>query len=263
MAYQFIQAKNYRKGGNLPVNRITLHSMEAPEKGSTAEAVAQYFARGTVNASCHYMVDNDSIVQGVREEDTAWHAPPNQHSIGIEHAGYARQSAAEWADPYSEAMLRLSAALTADLCIHHSLPVAFVPAAGLLRGERGITTHAEVSKAWRQTNHTDPGPNFPMAHYLNLVREAVAPKEVKPMWDPPLQVVDFLPWWKGGGGGYMLFADGGIGAVGEAPYREGQQPLGHDYWLIDGKPRRAARIERLGDDGYLVRAVSGEVYSYP
>jgi len=263
MAYPFIQAKNYRQGGNLPVNRLVLHSMEAEEKGDTAEAIANYFARGTVMASCHYMADNNSIVMGVKEEDTAWHAPPNQHSIGIEHAGYARQSAAEWADAYSEAMLRLSAVLAADICTRHQLPVVFLPAADLLAGRRGITTHAEVSKAWHQTDHTDPGPNFPMAHYLNLVRGAMAPKEVKRMWDPPLQVVDFLPWWQGGGGGYMLFADGGIGAVGDAPYRPDQQPLGHDYWLAGGVPRHAARIERLGDDGYLVRATDGGVYNYP
>lgn len=82
--------------------------------------------------------------------------------------------------------------------------------------------------------------------------------EVRPMWDPPLQVVDFLPYWSGSGG-YMLFADGGIGAVGDAPYREGKQPLGNDYWLN----RKPARIQRLGADGYVVIAKSGERYEYP
>lgn len=82
-------------------------------------------------------------------------------------------------------------------------------------------------------------------------------KEVQPMWDPPLQVVDFLPYWAGSGG-WMLFADGGIGAVGDAPYREGQQPLGQDYW----GDRKPARIERL-DDGYRVIATTGEKYDYP
>jgi N-acetylmuramoyl-L-alanine amidase len=262
-AYQFIQAKNYRKGGNLPVNRLVLHSMEAPEKGDTAEAVARYFASGAVVASCHYMCDNDSIVAGVHEEDTAYHAPPNAHSVGIEHAGYASQGAADWADPYSEAMLHLSATLAADICRRHDLPIAFVPAADLLAGKRGITTHVEVSRAWHQSDHTDPGPNFPMVHYLDLVRAASGPQEVKPMWDPPLQVVDFLPYWSGSGG-YMLFTDGGIGAVGDAPYRgPDNQPLGHDYWLLNGTPRRAARIARLGASGYSVTAVSGEVYNYP
>lgn len=90
---------------------------------------------------------------------------------------------------------------------------------------------------------------------------AMAPaiiKEIRPMWEPPLQVVDFLPYWKGSGG-YMLFADGGIGAVGDAPYRPGQQPLGNPYWA--GK--RPARIERLGEDGYRVWSTDGGHYEYP
>lgn len=78
------------------------------------------------------------------------------------------------------------------------------------------------------------------------------------MWDPPLAVVDFLPYWAGSGG-YMLFADGGVGAVGDAPHRPGKQPLGNEYWL----GRRPARLERLGAGGYTVIATSGERYEYP
>lgn len=77
-------------------------------------------------------------------------------------------------------------------------------------------------------------------------------------WDPPLKVVDFLPYW-GGGGGWMLFPDGGLGAVGDAPFRgEANQPRGHPYW----GDRQAARLERLGE-GYTVVATSGERYDYP
>ena len=82
--------------------------------------------------------------------------------------------------------------------------------------------------------------------------------EVRPLWDPPLAVVDFLPYWAGSGG-YMLFADGGVGAVGDAPYRPASQPFGNDYWM----GRRPARIERLGPAGYVVVATSGERYEYP
>jgi len=253
-AYPFVQARNYRKGGNLPVNRLVLHSMEAPEKGDTAEAVARYFASGAVVASCHYMCDNDSIVAGVHEEDTAYHAPPNAHSIGIEHAGYARQSAAEWADPYSEAMLRRSATLAADICRRHDLPVTFVTAADLLAGKRGITTHVEVSRAWRQSDHTDPGPNFPMAHYLDLVHGASGPTGVKPMYSPALALEPIVadlacPT----GGAWLLAASGAVYAFGGAPYRG--SPAGKDYFA----GRKAARLN-LVDGSYQVVAESGELY---
>lgn len=101
-----------------------------------------------------------------------------------------------------------------------------------------------------------------LAQVQPLVRPPVT-LEVKPMWDPPLQVVDFLPYWAGGGG-YMLFADGGVGHVGDAPPHldeagKPKQPFGNDYWIN----RTPARIERLGDIGYVVIATSGERYEYP
>lgn len=87
--------------------------------------------------------------------------------------------------------------------------------------------------------------------------------EVRPMWDPPLHVVDFLPYWSGSGG-YMLFADGGVGHVGDAPekkYPDGRiaQPFGNEYWV----GRKPARIQRLGENGFVVTATSGERYEFP
>jgi hypothetical protein len=49
------------------------------------------------------------------------------------------------------------------------MPVA-VDVAGLLRGDRGITTHDAVSKAFKQSTHWDPGPGFPLADFANAVR---------------------------------------------------------------------------------------------
>ena len=169
---KFIRARNYTKGRIKPIGLVVLHSMEAAEKPTTAESVAQWFAGVSApKASAHYCIDNDSIVQCVLESDTAWHAPgSNADGIGLEHAGYARQSEAEWADEFSTAMLARSAHLCADICERHSIPVEYVDAAGLLAGKRGITTHAEVSKAFKRSTHTDPGLHFPMSAYLDLVR---------------------------------------------------------------------------------------------
>ena len=70
----------------------------------SAESVARWFSRPSAQVSAHYCVDVDSIVQCVRERDIAWHARGgNAKSIGIELAGYARQTKAEWADAYSRA----------------------------------------------------------------------------------------------------------------------------------------------------------------
>jgi len=169
----FIQAKHFNEVRSRQINWLVLHSMESPEKPGTAEAVANWFASEKApQASAHFCVDCDSIVQCVLEKNIAWCAPgANSAGIHIEHAGYARQTKEQWLDDYGQKMLKLSAGLAANICLRYSIPVAFVDAEGLKRGERGITTHAEVSKAFKKSTHWDPGPGFPMDEYLGMVRE--------------------------------------------------------------------------------------------
>lgn len=174
---KFIQAKHYKPNRSKGINLIVMHSMECVESKTTAENVALWFSsQNSPVASCHYCVDCDSIVQCVWDKDVAYHAGAiNEFSIGIEMAGYAKQTDIEWHDEYSKKMLELSAELVAELCTHHNIPIEFVDAAGLLAGKRGITTHAEATKAYKvYGGHTDPGKNFPMKEYLIMVESYVA-----------------------------------------------------------------------------------------
>jgi N-acetyl-anhydromuramyl-L-alanine amidase AmpD len=174
----FVQAANYTRATRTDIRWIVLHTMEAAEASTTAENVARWFAGlsgPAPQASAHYCIDDNSIVQCVKDEDVAWHAKGgNRWGIGIEHAGYARQTAEEWADPFTQRMLALSAALSAELCRRHRIPIEYVGADGLVRGDRGITTHMQVTKAFRQSTHTDPGKWFPMERYLELIRASLA-----------------------------------------------------------------------------------------
>jgi N-acetyl-anhydromuramyl-L-alanine amidase AmpD len=174
----FMQARNFTAANRIAEKRIkhvVIHTMEAAEASTTAENVARWFAGANApKASAHFCIDNDTIVQCVRLRDVAWHAPgANASGIGLEHAGYARQTREQWSDEYSERMLGLSAALAAALCVRFSIPVGFVDAEGLKRGEAGVTTHHEVSRAFKKSDHYDPGPNFPMDEYLAAVQRAV------------------------------------------------------------------------------------------
>ena len=221
---EFIQARYYTPtpGGRV-IDLIVVHDMESAEEPETAENVARWFA-GTTSprASAHYCVDINSAVQCVRDKDVAWHAPGSNHnSIGIEHAGRARQTAAEWVDPYSESMLRISGQLAAYLAEKYKLPVKPVDAEGLLRGERGITTHAAVSQAFRRGDHWDPGPNFPMAHYLdiilgNLEEDHVADNPIVEVNAPILCTLMHETW---PAGSYVIVCtDGGTFSIGGAPF---------------------------------------------
>ena len=175
-AIKFVAARNFTPAARKTVDVVVIHTMEAPEASTTAEAVAAWAAGPQApQASWHYAIDDDSIVQCVKEEDVAWAAPSrNQTGIQLEHAGYARQTAEQWCDPFSTRMLERSARLVAQICKRWGIPIEFVDAAGLLAGGRGITTHAEVTKGPGKglTTHTDPGPHFPMTRYLELVRQA-------------------------------------------------------------------------------------------
>jgi hypothetical protein len=158
--------------------KIVIHSMEAPEKGKTAENIAGYFAGLPSNrkASAHYCIDNDSIVQCVQTRDVAFAAPgANNDGIQLELAGYARQTREEWLDPYSTAVLKNAAWLCGVVLVPKiNIPVVFIPAATMKRNPRaeGFTTHNEVSQAFKQSSHWDPGPGFPFDLFLSWVNAA-------------------------------------------------------------------------------------------
>lgn len=176
----FVEAAHWSRGiGAVPKNLIVLHSMEAAEASTTAENVAAWFAglRGPApRTSAHYCCDADSVICCVPPERIAWHAPgANGRGIGIEMAGYARQSRAQWLDDFSLRMLMLTAELTAYLCDRFAIPIAFIGAEHVKRGASGITTHAEVTKAYPDKGtHWDPGPHFPVAEYLRFTTDAHA-----------------------------------------------------------------------------------------
>lgn len=179
----FKQALNYTRAQRAreSIKWIVLHSMEGPEEATRAEHVARWMSGELApkfpapRTSAHYAVDSDSIVQMVRDRDVAWHAPgANKFGIGIEHAGKAKQTREQWLDAFSGPMLLMSAELSAALCNLYVIPRVFVDASDLLKGEAGITTHAEVTKAFKRGTHIDPGPTFPMDWYLDRVAELAA-----------------------------------------------------------------------------------------
>ncbi len=179
----FVQAKHADlhfpgKGGARRL--IVIHTMENPEKPYQAENVALWFAGRTQAvapvASAHFCIDEDSIVQCVRETDDAWHAGPvNGFSIGLEHAGYANQNEGQWDDPQSRAILWRSAKLASTLCKRYNIPVEHVTQASLKDGTaHGFCGHVDVTTALTKgRGHTDPGPNFPWTHFLELVKLAL------------------------------------------------------------------------------------------
>lgn len=260
---QFKQARNYKPVAVRSLDLIVLHSMEAPEKGDTAENVASWFAgKSAPMASAHYCIDNDTIVQCVRDNDVAYAAPgANHNGIQIEHAGYARQSTRDWQDPYSTEMLQRSAALVAAKCKAYGIPAEYRNAAALKAGLRGITTHYECTKAFTG-NHTDPGVGFPIGRFINSVQEQLNPSKGAAMNRIP-NAVDcaLIPGFRAAGTGepgrWLVAPDGGVFTYpdkSDAPF----------HGSMGGKPLNApmSGIVAHGAGGYWLIAQDGGIFAF-
>jgi N-acetyl-anhydromuramyl-L-alanine amidase AmpD len=173
VAYPFVESPNYTAATARKIGVVVIHTMEIRERQDAAEICARWFASPVSRVSAHYCVDADSVLQSVREDDIAWHARGgNTSSIGVELAGFARQTTADWQDAFSTAVLGRASALVADVCHRRRIPVRWLDADDLVAGRRGITGHADVSRAFRKSDHWDPGPGFPVERFLALVRAA-------------------------------------------------------------------------------------------
>lgn len=171
-SWPFIPARDFRKvPPGRKVNKIVIHDMEAPERADTAENIARYFQRPDRPSSAHICVDSDSIVQSVRDSHIAFAAPGANHDgIQIELAGYANQKMRDWLDQYGVPLLANAAYATAQYCLKYDLPIRKLSAREVKAGERGICGHADVTEAYRESNHTDPGKDFPWDFFISLVR---------------------------------------------------------------------------------------------
>ncbi len=156
---------NARPAGT-QVSMVVIHSCEGGYAGCWG-----YLRQSSANASAHYVVKEDGaeITQLVRESDRAWHVAAayrcslndnvdcakngvstNHFSVGIEHAGYAKQ--ASW--PASQ--IEASAKLTCDITRDHRI----------VRDRNHIVSHGRLQPETR----TDPGANWPWAQYIDRVR---------------------------------------------------------------------------------------------
>lgn len=187
---EYVEARYYNRHVlRDTVHWLVLHSAEGAEIPTFAEALARYFSTmpdGRV-ASAHWNFDDDSGTISVPEERIAYHAKKaNRYGVGYEHAGYARQSRAEWLDDYSESMLYLSAMTAARVTLPRwEIPADnWVDADGLKEAYtyinagkkvpdrlRGITTHEDVTLGLGGT-HRDPGKGFPKDVYTRFIAEA-------------------------------------------------------------------------------------------
>lgn len=178
---------------------LCFHDAESPETPDGAENVAYYLQPSSRQASVTGCIDSNSKVGCVPYGTTAWHSgagsPWNGAIEGYEHSGYARQTRDEWLDPYSKAMLEISAAHYAKRCHDLNIPPRKINSDQLIRAiatrnpaDGGICGHYDITiAAGIYGGHTDPGPNFPWDYYIDRVRFFFgSPPDPSPTPVPPI-----------------------------------------------------------------------------
>lgn len=184
MAYPYIPGyPGHTSGTQKTVNRIVIHGTVSPTVKGGARSVARYFQSSGAGGSAHYIVDPGEVVRCYSESTICWHAPPNAGSIGIELCDPQAGSSSRWSNVAHEAMLKLAAKLTREVAARHGVPLRRLSVADLKAGRKGICGHVDVSNAFRQTNHTDPGAGFPWAHFMQLVTGSSVPVPPTPQED--------------------------------------------------------------------------------
>ncbi|RRR85370.1 N-acetylmuramoyl-L-alanine amidase [Streptomyces sp. RP5T] len=139
------------------IDTIVIHDTE-----STASSAINSFQKSSTYASAHYVVGADgSVTQMVPTKDIAWHAGNkyvNDHSIGVEHEGYAL----DYGTWYTEQEYQSSAALVTYLAKQFGVPL----------DREHVIGHDDVPgplSAYYEGMHWDPGPWWNWSHYLSLL----------------------------------------------------------------------------------------------
>ena len=145
----FVQAHSFTNAnrGVGDIERVVVHTAEIEEGGQSAERIAAFFASAPAGVSAHAVIDTNT--RG-RVRQGGGHRLPRRRATTRRRSGTssqpkAGQSAAEWKDAASTAMLQRFARYIAPRCVKYDIPVRWLtPEQERLR-VRGFVTHKVVS----------------------------------------------------------------------------------------------------------------------
>lgn len=102
----------------------------------------------------------------------------NRYGAHGSAVGRASRTRSQWLQ-FPE-QLESMAQWAADLNSRYGLPLIKLTAEQVRAKQKGFCGHLEISKAFGEVNHTDPGPGFPWDIVLNRAKEINTPNQKRP-----------------------------------------------------------------------------------
>lgn len=159
---------------NKPIRRIVIHCTAGAEPGvsGAARSTAAYTKGTSRPSSWHYCADARESVQLTYDSVVAYHDGTNSHSIGYELCcSLAGEGRGHWEGENHQAMLRIAAKDVARLCLAYDVPIVKLTPVQVRGGHKGLCGHVDMRDAFPgSTTHWDPGPHFPWAQFMTLVK---------------------------------------------------------------------------------------------
>ncbi len=168
-------------GGNVVPFAQTIHAtcpgLGYPSASQAGRAVetAHYFQNPSSGGSAHVVCDIAGSVRCAPDDMVCWHAPPNSRTLGYEICGESTYTREQWLSPQVwSAVARVAAEVKAD-AMKYGIPIHRCTVAEVAANYGGQRGHVDVSQAFHQSDHTDPGPGFPWDRFMLLLGGSSAP----------------------------------------------------------------------------------------
>lgn len=151
-----------------------IHCTEAGD----ARGNASYFAGPNAGGSTQLIVDDTSCYRALSDLVIPYGAPgANMEGVHIEQCGKSAWSRTQWMA--HEMTIRRAAYKMAVWCHTYNFPPVWLSVDALKSGNvRGVTSHRNVSLAFRRSDHTDPGPedgkHYPYDYFLVALKRFYA-----------------------------------------------------------------------------------------
>ena len=147
---------------------IAFHTYECP-RGDDVEGRAAWQEQSKTG-SYTLLIGTQRTLRANDDNYIPWAARATGNRYGIHYSflGYARESRDVWLAHMHQ--LELAARAAAHDCKEYELPLKWLTPAELRAGHKGLCTHADISAAWHESDHTDPGAGFPKDVMLQLIR---------------------------------------------------------------------------------------------